>query len=639
MSSIQYRPEVDGLRSIAVGAVVLFHLGLEWISGGFLGVDVFFVISGYLITSIILRDLEGGTFKFSTFWARRVRRIAPAMLAVTAVTMAVVFAIGFKGLHPSVGSQALATLLSVANFYFYKQAGDYWGPAAEHSPFLHTWSLAVEEQFYLVLPVTLFIIYKRWPRSLLGAMLAGFTASLALFLYEYPGHPTGTFYLLPTRAWELAAGSVLAVLAASGFTPKPEHGALATAGLALIVASCFLVTGLSAGMLVPVLGTTLVLAFGQVGGIANKLLSAPPVVYLGRISYSLYLWHWPIIVLPEQLDIQLSRWAAVPLMLALSVASYHWVEQTTRGAKRTVPVALGCMAVAAVLAFGLARSSGTYDTSRFNKVTYHGFYFDLKPDNFDYLRTDPAHSSMNLPARVAPLDAYLTGGIILGPKKDAPDVVLFGDSHGVMWSNTVRTATEQLGLTTSFYSMDGIAPFFEVPPDKNQVDPFMSSDEKFKFDNARIDFVRKWKPKVVIITARWVDVTDWDLVRTTIAFLRKEAHRVIMIGQPPELAFHERLAVDHLCYLGVPAQKEGEILLPLGNEDKVMAANGMAQKIAGGYFNVKFLATADLYRRGNRAVALKDNNVVYYDDNHLSAYGSAMVVPRLVDALKFALKQ
>ncbi|MEM8671745.1 MAG: acyltransferase [Planctomycetota bacterium] len=209
MAGIEYRPEIDGLRAFAVIPVILFHFGADWIPGGFVGVDVFFVISGFLITSILKRDLENGTFSIRDFWARRIRRILPAMIFVTACTLAVSHAFVFRPEQLKIGEQALASVLSLANVYFWRHTGDYWGTEAEQSPFLHAWSLSVEEQFYLFFPCILWLIYRYRPRWLQGFVLAGIVGSLALFLWGVEAHPTATFYLLPTRIWELGAGSLL----------------------------------------------------------------------------------------------------------------------------------------------------------------------------------------------------------------------------------------------------------------------------------------------------------------------------------------------------------------------------------------------------------------------------------------------
>ena len=195
MAGIGYRPEIDGLRAVAVILVILFHMGSNWISGGYIGVDVFFVISGFLITSIIKKELEQGTFSFRDFWARRVRRILPAMIFVTACTLVVSYIFAFRPDQQRIGGQALVALMSVANIYFWRSTGDYWGSAAEESPFLHTWSLSVEEQFYLFFPIAMWLIFRFRTRWLQGCIATAVIGSLAMFLLGLQAYPTATFYL------------------------------------------------------------------------------------------------------------------------------------------------------------------------------------------------------------------------------------------------------------------------------------------------------------------------------------------------------------------------------------------------------------------------------------------------------------
>ncbi|ULQ46706.1 acyltransferase [Flagellatimonas centrodinii] len=209
-TSLSYRPDIDGLRAIAVLGVVLYHFGLGPVHGGFVGVDVFFVISGYLITSIIQREVSLGQFTFTGFYERRVRRIFPALFAVLFVTLIA----GVLLLLPSdlvrLGYSTLATLFFVSNVLFWRETG-YFNTASEYNPLLHTWSLAVEEQFYIGLPILLLLVHRVAPRTLKPVLVAGVLGSLALCVLMQADHPSATFFLSPSRAWELLLGSLLAV--------------------------------------------------------------------------------------------------------------------------------------------------------------------------------------------------------------------------------------------------------------------------------------------------------------------------------------------------------------------------------------------------------------------------------------------
>lgn len=342
---MNYRKEIDGLRAIAIIPVIWSHSGLPLITGGFLGVDVFFVISGFLITSILLKDFESKSFSLLTFYERRARRILPALFAVIAVTSLI---LPFITTNPKFigdfGASVLSTVLFFSNVYFWQTMG-YFGSASELSPMLHTWSLAVEEQFYIFFPLLLMLVY-RWGRiALITALLLIAVISLLISEWGATNSPTGNFYLLPSRAWELMAGALATLLFYNQYVIKLRlHYAsyLAGTGILLIFISYFLFTPASLHpssiTLIPVLGTVLVLMFSSQDNIVGKVLSLKKLTMIGLISYSLYLWHQPILALmkysysvhltPLQITI------AILLSFALSYLSWKFVENPFRNKKR-----------------------------------------------------------------------------------------------------------------------------------------------------------------------------------------------------------------------------------------------------------------------------------------------------------------
>jgi peptidoglycan/LPS O-acetylase OafA/YrhL len=305
----RFRPDLEGLRAIAVLLVLLYHAGLPGFAGGYIGVDVFFVLSGFLITGIIARELSGtGRFDLPAFYARRVRRLIPAA-AVTLVATLVISALVLPAIRiPGVSKDIASAGLYVSNLRFGLQANDYFQLTSTPSPVLHFWSLSVEEQFYLFWPAALLastrlrLGSRRMSPGL--AVLAIGIPSLVFGVWLTGVNQPWAFFLLPTRAWELAAGGLLAIHA-QRLTRLPDRLAIAATplGIVLIVAANVLVNdatpypGLAA--ILPVTGSVLVIAGGMPTGsrLACRLLSLPPMRYLGRISYSLYLWHWPMIVL------------------------------------------------------------------------------------------------------------------------------------------------------------------------------------------------------------------------------------------------------------------------------------------------------------------------------------------------------
>ena len=365
-----FRPDIEGLRGVAVLLVVLFHAGLP-VAGGFVGVDVFFVISGYLITGLLLREhLRTGRVSLARFYARRIRRLLPAGAAVILVTLPVAFLVVGPLDRPGVMTDGASAALSVANIRFALAEGDYFTAITQPSPFLHFWSLSVEEQFYLVWPALLFVVARggriRVPALLLAVLVGSFVANLVITQTDI----SWAFYSLPTRAWQLAAGGLLAVAAASidrlPSLPIAAAGWIASAGL---VASAFLISselpypGLVA--VAPALCSVVLIAAGERRLGPGLLLALPPLRGLGRISYSLYLWHWPILMLPAiALGSALGLESRILLALgAVAVAGLSWrfIEEPFRrgrfsmaAPRRVIGVGLASIAAVVVLSGGLA---------------------------------------------------------------------------------------------------------------------------------------------------------------------------------------------------------------------------------------------------------------------------------------------
>lgn len=301
--SAKYRPDIDGLRALAVLPVILFHAKIPGFSGGYVGVDIFFVISGYLITSILLRDLENQRFSIATFYERRIRRIFPALFAVLLFSTLIAAALFAPSDFAAFGKGLISVTAFVSNFVLLRgpEAAGYFDRAADWKPFLHAWSLAIEEQFYLFFPIALFMAF-RWFRhrlvaALVGASLLSFAANILLTKYR----PAMAFYMLPPRAWELLLGSLLAARAIPHVTRRSWREAAGILGLVMIVGSVAAFSndtvfpGFAA--LLPCLGATLVIYSGESGDCFSKrVLSSGILVLFGVISYSLYLWHWPLIV-------------------------------------------------------------------------------------------------------------------------------------------------------------------------------------------------------------------------------------------------------------------------------------------------------------------------------------------------------
>ena len=348
-----YRPDVDGLRAVAVLAVLAFHAFPQSAPGGFAGVDVFFVISGFLITGIILDGLQDGRFSFADFYWRRVRRIFPALILVLAASLALGWLLLLPDEYMQLGKHVAAGAGFVANIVYWREAG-YWDPAAELKPLLHLWSLGVEEQYYLVWPLLLFL-FRRDPKRMLAMMAVLTVLSFGANVWLTGTRPSAAFYLPVTRFWELLAGGLLAFFASR----KTNHQDVkAAAGAALLVATFLLLHGQRDfpgwWALLPVMGTALLVSAGPAAWINRRLLGNRVMVYAGLISYPLYLWHWPLLSYariahggepPAAL-----RWALLAAAVLLSVLTYELVEKKIRFAKRPSMRRVSFPALAAVMA-------------------------------------------------------------------------------------------------------------------------------------------------------------------------------------------------------------------------------------------------------------------------------------------------
>jgi peptidoglycan/LPS O-acetylase OafA/YrhL len=641
-SGTSYRREIDGLRACAVVPVVLFHLGAGWLPGGFLGVDVFFVISGFLITRILLRDIEAGTFSFTEFMVRRILRIVPALLTMIVATLVVTWFFVFRPDQPTIGRQAVAALLSVANVYFWRTTGNYWGPQAEQSPLLHTWSLSVEEQFYLVAPLCFWMVHRVAPQRLRPAILAATIASFGLFLYSLAvGRLTSTFYLLPTRAWELGAGCCLAAFLPPDHRIRSERApwrdTVGLLGLGLILATFVLAPWAGPNLnwmaSLTVAGTVLVLAFAQAGP-CHWLLTRQPLTWLGKASYSIYLWHWPVIVLSKLDGRAASLWLLCLAILLLGALSHYLVETPSRRNRRLLPMIAGGYVLAVGLAFAVTQSNRHYDTSAFGRPTVSlPFYGLLGPGgaNPEYVRLwGIVRASYEVLDRVRPADEYVQGGLILGPEA-TPKVVLLGDSHGCMWAPTIHAVTERRGITMSSQAAVATQPFVNLPEGRLWPNDSFTTRDKIAFDKARMAWIARWKPDLVIISALWSASLERD-ADPLLEFLESHAGHVLLVEQPPELDIvNARSAMQWLCYQGVQPREGVRHYLPASDTEAYERGRSALRNLAKRYRNVTVMPTYDLYTGGadgHDALVLAGKNVAYLDDDHLTDYGAQLAVPR-----------
>ena len=332
---MKYRAEIDGLRALAVVPVILSHAGFELFSGGFVGVDIFFVISGYLITSILIEDIENKRFSIIKFYERRARRILPALFFVLIVCMPFAWMWMLPNQMKDFSLSIIAVSLFASNIFFWREI-DYFALDAEEKPLLHTWSLAVEEQYYVLFPIFLILAWRFGKNRVFWMIVVIAAISLLLSLYGSRNHPVANFYLTPTRAWELLAGSIAAFMVYKRGVEK--NNLLAIFGLAAIIFSIFFYDATtpfpSIYALVPVLGVVLLVLYADKETLVAKLLSAKAFVGIGLISYSAYLWHQPLFAFARIRSLEhpspLLMLALSAISILLAYFSWRYIEQPFR---------------------------------------------------------------------------------------------------------------------------------------------------------------------------------------------------------------------------------------------------------------------------------------------------------------------
>ncbi len=498
---LNYRRDIDGLRALAITAVVLFHAGGSAFPGGYVGVDIFFVISGFLITSIIVKAQSQNAFSFTTFYARRARRILPASIAMLAVVTAVCFVIMLPPDLVQYGKILNFTTLFAANFKF-TEIG-YFDAVFHDNPLLHMWSLAVEEQFYFIWPALLWVMALSGPARYRRVLVFGLAIiSLVLSVIFVQVWPRTAFFHLPSRGWELLAGAILAL----GYVPPVRSQRVAewlsVLGLALVAAPIFLYTettpfpGLAA--IPPVIGCCLLIHANT--GFATRVgrvLSLPPVVFVGLISYSLYLWHWPVIALPKYVLMRsltpMETTLAVAVSILLAVLSWRYVERPFRQ-PHAAPLETRRW-------LGASRRSGAgWATAAVASVAIlcgFGAYFRVSDGVF--WRNPAAFAVLTNKDEKHPCSAKEKKGLLdcdLGPSGNE-DIAFWGDSHAFAFIPTVYDVfgRGKAYLRTGCQPLVGVT---AVTPQGVE----LTKDCRARNDEV-IRRIAEQRPKLVILAARW----------------------------------------------------------------------------------------------------------------------------------------
>lgn len=615
------RKDIQGLRAIAVLSVIIFHAsGGTVLPGGFAGVDIFFVISGFLITGVLLRASQHGRFSLLDFYRRRCRRILPALLVMVAATLAVGALLLSPADYAAAARSAVAALLFVANILFQKQNG-YFDQASELKPLLHTWSLSVEEQFYLVFPLGLWTILRFAPSRLELLIALGALGSLALSVWAVEARPGFAFYGMPGRGFELGLGALLALrVPAVAALPHHRRDLLSLAGLAAIAASFFLFSAGSAwpGLLalLPCLGVVAVISAGGPGEtIAGRLLAWPPVQAVGTLSYSLYLWHWPVLVFATHLTFApLTPWQtalAMAATLILAWASWRWVEQPfLKGAPRGGILRTSALATAA-LAGGAALivvSDGA--PQRFDALTLAAF--DARSD----------HNPRRVPCHYVGGQASYDQTCVFGAAGGRATVAVWSDSHGselvVALGETLALRGEAARQISASSCPPGVRPIAVVRP-------YCAAYNRTMLAGLLAD------PRIetVVLVAYYTGYGDPAELATNVADtagrLRANGKRVVVVEPLPVQGFDPPTAAGALIARGAAAEDWGQPL------DAHRRANQAATAILRDRLALGNIALVDplpaLCTDVRCPLWDNDRRVLYFDKSHLSLTAARRLVP------------
>jgi peptidoglycan/LPS O-acetylase OafA/YrhL len=531
--SAAYRGDVDGLRAVAVLLVIGFHFFPRYVPGGFIGVDVFFVISGFLITRLIVVGLEDGSFTLTDFYARRIRRIFPALALVLAVSLVAGWLLLFPLDYRDLGKHAAAAAVFIANFTFLNEAG-YFDTSSELKPLLHLWSLGVEEQFYIVWPVLLLLAWRwRYSPFLIAAGLL--VASFAWNVWLTGSNQLAAFYLPFTRFWELMLGGILAIaslVAADRGGPSARiREALSLSGLALLAAAVVLISRERAfpgwWAALPTIGTALMIFAGPQAFLNRLVLNYRPLVYVGLISYPLYLWHWPILTFARHIQFKeptnLTKAAYIALAFALAHLTYQYIEKPIRFGKPDTRRPVLLAAAMAVIGFiGLAIYLAGGFASRYPSDVQNLFQ--------DFRREAEVVHGTDLCARKDTAEFAVTTEC--PPTGGRRLIVVWGDSHA---AHLLR------GLIEIEKGKDDIQ---VVSFAHGGCPPILSFESPYVSDCASVNetvMQRMWqmKPDTVIMAGRWdiyegLPKLDDESVSWTISRLKSMGVRkVVGVNQFP----------------------------------------------------------------------------------------------------------
>jgi len=665
--NIKYRAEIDGLRAIAVFSVIIYHANIKFFNhhlfqGGFLGVDIFFVISGYLISLLILKEIKlTNKFSFSNFYERRVKRIAPALVFMlilsTIASYFFLFPISFVIFLKSL----ISSLLSVSNLYFWKEGNSYGAESSLLNPLLHTWSLSIEEQFYILFPISIFLIHKFFKKHLIELIFVGILISLIFAQYCSMNHVVFNFYALPSRGFELLLGSLLAKLELDRDRGGGQNSYLILnkifpiTGLALIFYSIFLFKSEmllpSFYSLIPVVGTMLIIWFAHKDELITRILSCKIFVFFGLISYSLYLFHFPIFAFARNINLNeadvVYKILLILLNVIISIVSYYLVEKTFRKKKYPfqkiiIILLISVFCLVCITIYGLYKN-GFKDRvpSIFwleNLKNQQPIDFNSKGTNGNILLIGDSHAdalSFKLNENLTKESYNLT---YLNTALFTPNLNLFDYRTNVLnkdfkiindkIKNLLDNEKNLIIVFHQRWTMTILSTYFD---NEEGATEYLREDDKYwnviKKDSCCIDELQR------------INLVQKEIISSVDLMLAK-GHKIILVYPVPEMAFHvpktilkktKKIFINHLNEENVPIITTSYEVYKKRNKlifetlDSIQSSN-----IYRVYPHQHFCNTLIQ----GRCIGNSKNEIFYFDYNHLSLKGSSFIVTDIVNTIK-----
>ncbi|PNQ74703.1 hypothetical protein C1T31_00755 [Hanstruepera neustonica] len=619
---ITYRPDIDGLRAISVLLVILYHVDSTLFTGGFIGVDIFFVISGYLITSSINKQISNNSFSFKEFYLRRIKRIIPVLIFVLIVVTIPAYLFLFADDFESYSRTVLHTMLSTNNFYLWSANNNYFVGNTELMPLLHTWSLSVEEQYYIIWPILLYILHRFLNvKNITYAVIALLIGTTLLSIYMTGLDKSMAYYLLPARFFELLMGGTLAILwdRIPKFS-KPTNHIISIIGILLVIIPSIVLTKMSVfpglNAFWPCLGAVLVILTGKEKdskGVVNNLLELKSMVFLGLLSYSMYLWHWPIIVFMKYLGYELTVSMVLSIIAAtilLSYFSWKFVEQPFRYkfkytfSKALLYILLPSLIIASLI-YGVIDGNDGF-TNRFPNLTE----FD-KRENFP----NEVRSGCYNKLRVGNFEACN-----IGTTKNKVDGILIGDSFACHTGFFLDVLAKDANLYFNVSSVPG------YPLLRNLDLPNNFGDD---FANERFEYAKTLD--VICVAAFWsaikIDSENYNRMLEAIEELVALKKKVVIIdhlGMTSEMNIHKMKL--NKTKIGVQFPKE-DLLIPYSKN----AERHIVNEIKRRFPSVTVIDLKDVMCDDGKCDYEVNNQIVYRDFYHLNVIGSRLIAEKYLE--------